>query len=186
MALYTAFLDSCVLVPICVADTLLRLAERDLYRPVWSNAVTGEVVDAVIHVHPGIDRPSLQRRIDDMNTYFPDACVTGWESIEAALVLPDPDDRHVLAAAIRGRADAIVTANLDDFPAEALDPFGIVAVHPDEFLLDQLDLAPKQVIIAIQEQAGNTRNPALSPTDLIARLARAGVPEFADVVGRMI
>jgi hypothetical protein len=121
-----------------------------------------------------------------MTDSFPDATVTDWEAHETAVTLSDPDDRHVVAVAIRGRADAIVTANLADFPAETLDPLGIDIVGPDEFLLDQLDLAPRVVIEAIREQAEHTRRPPLTPTDLIARLARCGVPSFADDIGRMI
>jgi hypothetical protein len=115
-----------------------------------------------------------------MNDTFEDACVQGWETLEPSVCLPDPDDRHVVAAAMRGRADAIVTANVRDFPDEALAPLEIAVVEPDDFLLDQLDLAPRVVLDVQREQAAHTRNPPLTPTDLLARLARAGVPAFAD------
>jgi hypothetical protein len=121
-----------------------------------------------------------------MNHSFEDALVEGWQDVESSLSLPDPDDRHVVAAAIRGRADTIVTANLRDYPEEVLTPLGIAVVDPDDFLLDQLDLAPRVVLEVIREQAAHTRRPSLTPTDLIARLARCGVPSFADDVSRMI
>lgn len=101
-------------------------------------------------------------------------------------MLPDPDDRHVLAAAMRGRADVIVTANVRDFPRETLAPLEIAVVHPDDFLLDQLDLTPRVVLEVLREQAAHTRSPPLTSTDLLARLAKAGVPGFADEAGRMI
>ena len=186
MSRYTAVLDACVLVPIALADTLLRVAERGLYRPLWSKRILDETADAIAQVHPDLPPDSVRRRIDDMNRSFADALVEGWQDFESSLLLPDPGDRHVVAAAILGRADVIVTANLRDFPDEVLAPLGIAVVDPDDFLLDQLDLAPRVVLEVIRDQAAHTRRPPLTPTDLIARLARCGVPSFADEVSRMI
>lgn len=186
MARYTAVLDACVLVPIALADTLLRVAERGLYRPLWSQRILDETTDAILEIHPDLTSNDVERRIDAMNRSFEDALVEGWEDIESSLALPDPDDRHVVAAAVRGRADTIVTANLRDYPEDVLEPLGIAAIDPDSFLLDQLDLAPRVVLEVVREQAAHTRRPSLTPTDLIARLARCGVPSFADEVSRMI
>lgn len=186
MPRYTALLDACVLVPIALADTLLRVAERELYRPLWSERILDEAADAVLEIHPDLAPDVVARRFAAMKDAFEAACVEGWEIFEATLTLPDPDDRHVVAAAMRGRADAIVTANLRDFPDETLAPLEIAVVHPDDFLLDQLDLAPRVVLDVLREQAAHTRNPPLTPTDLLARLGRAGVPAFADEAGRMI
>ena len=86
----------------------------------------------------------------------------------------------MLAAAIRGGAQAIITANAKDFPAAALAPLGLEAVHPDDFLLDQLDLSPPTILQVIREQAALTRRPPLTPRDLATLLGRAGVPGFAD------
>ena len=115
-----------------------------------------------------------------MREAFDDALVSGWEELEGGLSLPDQDDRHVLAAAIRGGAQAIITANAKDFPADALAPLGLEAVHPDDFLLDQLDLSPPTILQVIREQAAHTRRPPLTPRDLATLLGRAGVPGFAD------
>ncbi len=186
MPRYTALLDACVLVPITLADTLLRLAERELFRPLWSDRILGEAADAIVEIHPDLAPDVVAKRFAAMNDTFEDACVEGWEVLEATLSLPDPDDRHVVAAAMRGRADAIVTANVRDFPDEALAPLGLAVVEPDDFLLDQLDLAPRIVLDALREQAVHTRQPPLTPIDLLARLARAGAPAFADEAGRMI
>jgi predicted nucleic acid-binding protein len=183
---YTALLDACVLVPVTLADTLLRVAERELYRPLWSERILGEAADAVLDIHAELAPDVVARRFAAMKDTFEDACVEGWEALEPLLSLPDPDDRHVLAAAMRGRADAIVTANLRDFPDEMLAPLGIAAVDPGDFLLDQLDLAPRVVLDVLREQAAHTRSPRLTPTDLLARLARAGVVAFADEAARMI
>lgn len=172
--------------PITLADTLLRVAERELYRPLWSDRVLAEAVDAVLEIHPDLEPDRVTKRFAAMNDTFEDALVEGWEPIEATISLTDPDDRHVVAAAMRGRADSIVTANLRDFPADLMAPLGIAAVDPDDFLLDQLDLAPRIVLEVLREQAAHTRDPELAPTDLLTRLARAGVPGFADEAGRMI
>jgi hypothetical protein len=139
MPRYTALLDACTLVPIALADTLLRVAEKGLYRPLWSERILTEAQEAIEEIHPGID---AGKRFTSMREAFGDALVTGWEELEPGILLPDEDDRHVVAAAVRGGADAIVTANLADFPATALSPFALEAVHPDDFLLDQLDLSP--------------------------------------------
>lgn len=186
MARYTALLDACVLVPIALADTLLRVAERELYRPLWSERILTEAAHAVLRVHSELTPDVVAKRFAAMQATFEGASIEGWEGIEASLSLPDPDDRHVVAAALRGHADVIVTANLVDFPDRALRPLGLVAVDPDDFLLDQLDLAPRVVLDVIREQAAHTRNPPLTATDLLTRLARAGAPTFADEAGRMI
>jgi len=101
---FTAFLDACVLVPVSLTDTLLRLADRDLFRPLWSQPVLDEATDALSHVRPA-ELAGMHRRVAAMNAHFPDALVQGWESLVTGIVLPDPDDRHVVAAALRGGAD---------------------------------------------------------------------------------
>jgi hypothetical protein len=180
---YTAVLDACTLVPIALADTLLRVAEKGLYRPLWSERILTEAQEAIEEIHPGID---VGKRFASMRDAFGDAMVTGWEELEPGIRLTDADDRHVVAAAVRGGADAIVTANLADFPAVALRPLGLEAVHPDDFLLDQLDLSPPTILQVISEQAAHTRKPPLTPPDLATLLGRAGVPSFADRLLRLM
>jgi hypothetical protein len=101
---YAALLDACVLVPVALADTLLRVAECNLYRPLWSQRIIDEALSALHRVHPEIPAPQFVDRFDQMNAAFEDELVAGWERLENQLVLPDPNDRHVLAAAIRGSA----------------------------------------------------------------------------------
>ena len=182
MPRYSAVLDACALVPIALADTLLRIAEKGLYRPLWSDRILTEAQEAVEEIHPGID---VHKRFADMREAFDDALVTGWEELETGISLPDEDDRHVVAAAIRGGGQAIVTFNLADFPAAALGLLGLEVVHPDTFLLDQLDLSPPTVLQVIREQAAHTRRPVLTSQDLATLLGRAGVPDFADAILRL-
>jgi predicted nucleic acid-binding protein len=186
VARYAVVLDACVLVPVALADTLLRIAERGLYRPLWSARIVDEEIDAIVEIHPGIPPEQVPRRFAAMDNTFEDARVDGWEDLEDTVTLPDPDDHHVVAAAVRGRADAIVTANVGDYPSAILGPLNIEVIHPDDFLLDQIDLVPRIVLDVLREQAAHTRQPTLTPVDLIARLARAGVPGFADEAGRLI
>jgi len=183
MPRYTAVLDACVLVPIALADTLLRVAEKGLYRPLWTDRILSEAQAAIEEVHPGVD---VGKRFAGMREAFDDSLITGWEDLEGGLSLPDEDDRHVVAAAIKGGAQAIITANLADFPAAALGPLGLEAVHPDDFLLDQLDLSPPTILQVIREQAAHTRRPPLTPQDLATLLGRAGVPGFADKILRLM
>ena len=183
MSRYTVVLDACVLVPVSLADTLLRIAEKGLYRPLWSDRILAEAREAIEEIHPGI---SVDKRFADMRDAFGDALVTGWEGLQAGISLPDADDRHVVAAGVKGGAQAIVTANVNDFPDAALGPLGLQAVHPDAFLLDQLDLSPPTVLQVMREQAQHSRRPALTPLDLAAVLGRAGVPGFADELLRLM
>ena len=162
-----------------LADTLLRVAEHGLYRPLWSQVLLDEAQDAILLVHPTIDPAGVPRRFDAMRRHFPDAMVTGWEPLESGLHLPDPDDQHVPAAAIRAGAQAIVTFNLRDFPVTILDQLDIEPIHPDDFLGHQLELAPELVLQALQEQAAATARPPLSLATLLQILGRAGCPTFA-------
>lgn len=179
MSRFSAFLDTCVLVPIATADLLLRLAEAGLFRPLWSAAILDELERALISVHPDLASGGAQRRVEQMTHAFIDAQVTGWESITENLDLPDPDDNHVLAAAIAGRADIIVTNNIRHFPDLVLNQHGLEAQSLDEFLLNQLDLSRDVTLRVLTEQAQAARRPPLAPAELLQDLERSGVPSFA-------
>lgn len=184
MARFSAVLDACVLVPIALADTLLHLAEADLFRPLWSTCILEETVRALEHIHLDMrSSGAAQRRVNVMNEAVGDACVDGWGDILGGIELPDENDRHVLAAAIQGRADLIITTNVKDFPTRTLEQFNMEAQHPDDFLMNQLDLDPERVLAALHEQSTATRNPVLDVEDVLERLGRCGAPKFS-VAGR--
>ncbi len=105
------------------------------------------------------------------------AVVTGYEDLIASLSLPDPDDRHVLAAAIRAGATVIVTYNLKDFPAETLARFDIEAQHPDDFLVSLLDQSPGMVCAAVKRQRESLRNPPKTALELLATLESQGLTQ---------
>ena len=179
MQSFTVVLDACVLVPVTAADTLLRLAEREMYRPVWSERILEEAKMAVARLHPELSAEQIDHRFDCMDEAFEDASVSGWESLEGSMVLPDENDRHVVACALVAGADAIVTNNIPDFPDKALAPLGMEAIRLDDFLLDIFDLVPEEFAAVIREQASDAMHPPLSASEVLGNLAAAGAPETA-------
>lgn len=117
-----------------------------------------------------------------MDEAFEDAHVEGWESLESSIELPDPDDRHVVAAALWGRAEAIITENIKHFPAKSLSVHGIEAIRLDDFLLDQYDLNPSATRRIVVEQAAAMTQPPVAVNVLLTRLSRGGAPRFAKLV----
>lgn len=180
---FPAFLDTCVLYPAYLCDTLLRLAESESYRPLWSADVLTELRTNLIE--QGLDADNVHYRIGEMRRAFPDAEVAGYESL-IDVMTNDDKDRHVLAAAVRANAEVVVTFNVADFPDRALKPYEIVALHPDEFLLDQLDLHPALTLAVLRDQvAAYRREPSTIP-GLLVRLERSGLRQFAAEVRRHV
>ena len=175
MGNFTAFLDATVLYAAPLRDLLLELAVAGLYRARWPDAVHDEWITAVLRTRQDLTRARLERTRDQMNIHVRDALVTGFEPLIEILELPDPDDRHVLAAAIKGRADLIVTANLKDFPAENLDRWGIEAQHPDEFLTHQFHLSQPAFLQAIRTVRLRLKNPPKSVDDYLDTLRAQGL-----------
>ena len=174
---FAVVLDTCVLYPAHLRDTLLRLAERDLYRVLWSADIIDELRRNL--VEEGIDGEAVDHLSAEMQGAFPDAEVSGYQPLLASMTC-DPKDRHVLAAAVRSNAAAIVTFNLDDFPESSVAPYEIDVIHPDRFLLDLLDLAPSTVIVELERQAAANRREPRTLSGLLDALGRAGVPLFGD------
>ena len=174
--MFTALLDANVLVPISLADTVLRAAEKEIYLPRWSKAILGETDRALRRVRPDLPESRVRARLTAMNDRFPEACVEHFEGLVPTIHLPDANDRHVLAAAVVGHADVIVTRNLKDFPPEDLAPWNLETVDPDTFLRDMLDLLPDIMVKVIIEQAADKQHPAQGIDDVLISLERAGVP----------
>ena len=170
MANYTVVYDACVLFPAPLRDLLMRLALVGLFRARWNAQIHEEWLRSLLEKRPELTRAQLERTRDLMNTSVLDSLVTGHEPLIEAIVLPDPDDRHVVAAAIRCGADAIVTYNLKDFPEAALQPLGIEAQHPDDFVLCQIDLGLAVVLRALREQRAALKNPPRSLDDFLNTL----------------
>ena len=174
---FPALLDTCVLYPLHLCDTLLRLAEAETFRPLWSEDILVELERNLVEVANLADR-QVRHRVNEMRRSFPDAVVTGHRDLESAMTC-DPKDRHVLAAAVRADVEVLVTANLRDFPPASVEPYDLTVLHPDDFLLDQLDLYPERTPIAVTRQAAAKNRPPMTVGGLLDALARCGVPEFA-------
>jgi predicted nucleic acid-binding protein len=148
---FTALLDANVLYAMPLRDFLLRLATVDLYTPKWTDRIQEEWIHNLLLKREDLKRERLEKTRDAMNKAFPDANVVGYESLVEGLTLPDQDDRHVLAAAIRGRADVIVTFNLKHFPAEVLIAYDIEALHNQVNSLKNPPKTTDEVLEALQK-----------------------------------
>ena len=175
MSSYTALLDANVLYPAPVRDLLLQLAVTDVYKARWTADIHREWIENLLENEPHRDRARLERTRDLMDSNTRDALVTNYESLIPSLQLPDPEDRHVLAAAIVGRCDVIVTANLKDFPEAVLAPFGIEAQHPDEFLCNHLRVAQCLFCRCVQKIRQRLKNPPCTADDYLDTLTRNGL-----------
>ncbi len=180
---FVAVLDTSALFPALLCDTLLRLADADLYQPLWSGDILEELRRSLIRA--GVDANAVDRRLARMRYAFREAEVKGYEHLVTAMS-NHPKDRHVLAAAVRSGAGLIVTFNVSDFPPAALDPHEIEAVTPDSFLLDQLDLAPELALDVLRQQMADYSRPPMSFSELLNALERAGAPQFAREVRRCL
>lgn len=174
-------LDANVLYPFRIRDALLRLAEAGLFRARWSPPILDEWRRNLIARKPHLAK-SVDAQIAAMSRAFPESCVCGAESLIEALTLPDPDDRHVLATAIRAGAEHIVTENLRDFPDEALDGFGITAVSADDFLSSTFELYPADALGAMRAMRRDYSRPPFTPGDFIFDLQAKGLPKLASML----
>jgi predicted nucleic acid-binding protein len=177
MSQFSAVYDACVLYPAPLRDLLMHLALTDLYRAKWSDEIHEEWIRNVLLSRPDLSREQLERTRDLMNRAARDALVIGHEYLIPTLDLPDLNDRHVLAAAIRSQSSVIVTFNLRDFPAERLAHYDIEAQHPDEFISDLLDLNPARVLAAIAQCRRTLKNPPKTAEEYLDTLLQQGLPE---------
>jgi len=173
---FPVVLDTCVLVPAALCDTLLRLAERRLYLPRWSEQTMVELEKALIR-KIGLTPAKAAKRVNAIREHFADAIVTGSETLIPAMT-NHPKDRHVLAAAVRSKAGLIATLNLRDFPDAVLSPFLVQARHPDRFLIELYDLSPEVAVHSLHAQAQAVNR---SLGDVLNTL-RQVTPSFADLV----
>ncbi len=189
---FSAFLDTCVLVPSRQRDVLLQVALGRIFRPLWSSEIIRELdytLRRLLKERGAATEETdayLARLHQQMESSFPDAVVTGWEQVMGTIDLPDPNDRHVVAAALLGRADVIVTENSKDFPLGSL-PHPLFTQTSDEFLLDSLDLDSKTVVAAVKQVAARSgRNgPALSPLQVADHLKHTSAPKFGTAISEI-
>jgi predicted nucleic acid-binding protein len=147
-----------------------------LFAPKWTRRIEDEWIRNLEANRPELVG-KLERRRDNMRQAVPDWEVStlAVDSLSAGITLPDPDDVHVLAAAIAGHADCIVTFNIKDFPSELLDPYGICVIHPDDFLIAQYDLDPLKALEAFKEMRSRSKRPPLTPEEFADAFERNGL-----------
>jgi predicted nucleic acid-binding protein len=177
-----AFLDASVLYPANIRNLLMRLSINGAFRPLWSEAVHEEWTRAVLRDRPHLTPTQIARTRALMEAHASDAMVTGYEPLIDGLLLPDPNDRHVLAAAITGGAAVIVTANIRDFPAVAMQSHGLEAIHPDAFIARLLIREPEKVLSAAEEHRASLRSPPQTVAVYLAALRHSGLTQTADAL----
>lgn len=158
--------DACVLYPAAVRDLLIRLAASGLFQARWTDRIPDECFRSIVHVRPDL-AGKLDRTRALMEAAIPAATLSGYEPLVPTLALPDEDDRHVLDAAIRCSAQAMVTTNLRDFPAEALSAWEVEAQPPETFVLHLLSLGPGAVIRSVKVQAAGLKAPPVTARELL-------------------
>ena len=175
----TVLYDACVLYPAPLRDLLMRLAMANLFQARWTDEIHDEWTRNVAANRPDVSPSSLDRCRRLMDEHVPDSLVTGYEPLIPTLTLPDPDDRHVLAAAIHGGAGLVVTFNLSDFPASVLGEHQIEAVHPDEFMVRLWDEASEAVLEVARRQREALKRPPKTAAEYLATLEQCRLFEIA-------
>jgi predicted nucleic acid-binding protein len=178
---FPVVIDACALYPYSLRDTLLRLAEAEFFDLYWSDQILAETRKNLIEDY-GASEDDANKVITAMSEAFDGACVPA-ERIEKLIpAMPnDEKDRHVLAAAAAINAEQIVTFNLKHFREEDTSPLGIEAIHPDEFLLNQLSLDSEIVVNVLRRQAAAFQNPPWELEELLEALG-ASCPQFVEAV----
>lgn len=170
-------LDACTLYPAALRDVLMRLAVHELILARWTNAIHEEWMAAVVRNRPDLSPERLQRTRQLMDLHAEGSLVTGYEHHMAGLELPDPADRHVLAAAIEAKAEVILTWNLRDFPVAALVSHGIHAETPDALMCRLFQNHRDRLLMVLRQARLSLKLPPLSPSEYLGVLRCQGLSE---------
>src|SRR6266567_1692641 len=180
---FPVIIDACVLVQPAVRDTLLRLSERRLFLSRWSEDIIAEVDRTLIKF--GVAREKVDHLLAEMKEHFSDAWVEpGYKELIPSMK-NNEKDRHVVAAAVKGGCEVIVTYNLKHFKEEHLKPLDIIARHPDEFLIDIYHLNPEIVVHALHQQ-GMALKQKLTLSQVLENLRIAKCNKFADLIAEKL
>ncbi|WP_445259331.1 PIN domain-containing protein [Nocardioides aurantiacus] len=180
---FVVLYDANVLYPSTLRDVLIRVGMAGLVQAKWTEQILDETFVHLKENRPDLDPEKLDRTRVLMNRAIRDVLVTGYEPLIESLELPDPDDRHVLAAAIRSQAQVIVTFNLPDFPEEVLSGWDIEAKHPDDFLIDQFHIDALALHRIIQDIADTRKNADTGSSEVLDSLEH-DAPQTAAVLRR--
>jgi PIN domain len=178
---FAVVLDANVLFPFRKRDILLSFAHAGFFRAHWTDQIESEWTRSLLELKPHL-AASVAAQLAAMREHFPEALVSGYEPLIEALTLPDPDDRHVLAAAIRCGAQQIITENLADFPDYALAPFDVEASGADDFLMQTFQHYPVQALEVLERMRQRYQNPAFTEAEFILDLRAKGLPKLASML----
>ncbi len=179
-----AVYDACVLYPFHLRNVLIQCAFDGLVEARWTDDIHDEWIRNLADNTPSLPIERLLTTRDRMKAVLPEADVTNYRSLITDLKLPDPDDRHVLAAAIAAKASIIVTWNLKDFPAPDLRPYGVASQSPDDFLADLHAAFPDALISSVKRARHNLRKTAPSVEAFVETLQQGGLKTFSEVLRR--
>ncbi len=171
MAGCIAIYDACVLYPAPLRDFLVQLSLSGLFQAKWTNRIHDEWIGNLLEDRSDLKRQKLENTRRAMNEATRDCLVEGYEPLIENVKLPDEADRHVLAAAIHAHANFIVTFNLRDFPATVLNPLGVQAIHPDDFVMRLTAMDSTTVCAAARKHLARLRHPAKTVEEYILTLS---------------
>ncbi len=170
-----ALIDTNILYSAGIRDILLQVAISELFEPKWSPDIRDELIDTFRKIRPDINPQRIERIWTEMNHFFPKANITGYEYLIDDLDLPDPDDRHVLAAAIHAACGYIVTEDRKHFPLVALESYGVIRLRPDDFLLMLLHSNPDDFIDAVRVVMARLTSPPYSVEEYLTMRTQDGL-----------
>lgn len=176
--LFVVVLDANVLFPFRVRDVLLTFAQEGLFRARVTDEILDEWTRSLIRLKPHLEE-SVRHQEAAIRREFDECFVTGHQPLIAGLILPDEDDRHVLAAAIRCSAQVIVTENHKDFPPDVLDDYDVETLSADDMLANTFDLFPKGGARALRKVRQRYRDPPMTASEFLFDLTRCGLSKLS-------
>lgn len=182
---FVVILDANVLFPFRVRDVLLTFAHEGLFRARFTEQILDEWTENLIELKPSL-KDSIHSQVDIIRRKFDECFVTGHMPLIEGLEMPDENDRHVLAAAIRCSAQVIVTENRRDFPKDLLDEYDVEALGADEMLANTYELFPAEAARALGKVRGRYKNPPMNVSEFLLDLTRVGLPKLAAIARRDI
>ena len=185
---FTALVDACVLAGVLKRNLILSLAEAEFFRVRWSNRILDET-EAAIHgirirhgYADGKAKADAKHSRSEMEKAFEDSLVEDFDDLISIADLPDPNDLHVIAAAVKTQAAVIVTDNVRHFPGQILSRFNLYAKTADDFIADTIDLDLPKALTAIETMRTRLKKPELTPEALLLRLEETGLTATADLL----
>ncbi len=176
---FTVVLDACVLYPAPIRDVFLSLAAEDLIKVKWSSIIQNEWLRSLLKNRSDLKEEQLLKTVKAMNIAFPDAQVDYFNDLIPSITLPDKNDRHVVACAIKCNADYIVTFNSKDFPKSQISKFDLEIKEPDELISDLIETNSELVCIAFNKMVDRLKNPPKNRNEVLETLAKCGLKNSA-------